>query len=428
MSAVNPSGTTPVLAPQGAVGSCFLPLALLLIGIAALVLRLVLLDRTNLDLVDHFLPWIEDMHTKGFWDAVAHPFSKYGYTPFYSYAIGLADAVLPAGADPKAVIKSVSIVFDFIAAGLVFSLVRLRWNDPRYGLAAFTAVLFAPTVVLNGAYWGQSDIIYTSFLLASIYALLVRAPVWGMVWFGMALAIKLQAVWLGPFILMMVLRGRIRWWLLALVPAVYLILALPTLLAGRSLIEVATIYLTQASTQSMLTYSAANLHFFPHYFFMHLGWWPESIPVIAKLGMALTAILGLVFAWKASRGKLEPEALLLAALVSALIAPQFLPHMHNRYFFAADVLAIVLALWRLAVYWPAALLMQASSFVTYISFLWGARLMAEPVPGWLAAFGFSNNLQPVTGFEALAGIANFSLLVWCWLRLHAMLRAGMKDR
>jgi hypothetical protein len=192
--------------------------------------------------------------------------------------------------------------------------------------------------------------------------------------------------------------------------------------------EVATIYLTQASTQSMLTYSAANLHFFPHYFFMHLGWWPEAIPAIAKMGVAFTALLSLVFAWKASRGQLEPEALLLAALVSALIAPQFLPYMHNRYFFAADVLAIVLALWRPAVYWPAALLMQASSFATYISFLWGAQLMANPVPSWLAFFGFTNNLQPVTGLEALAGIANFALLVWCWLRLHTMLRQPAEGR
>jgi len=397
-------------------------LGLLLIASLAVLVRVFVLDRTNLDLVDHFLPWLEQMRTQGFWEAIAHPFSKYGYTPFYSYAIGIADAILPAGTDAKIVIKSVSIVFDFIAAGLVFFMVRLRWHDPRYGLAAFAAVLFAPTVVLNGAYWGQSDIIYTSFLLACIYALLVGSSVWAVVLFGVALAIKAQAVWLGPFILMMVLRGRIRWRLLVLVPAVYLILALPALFAGRSLFEIATVYATQASTQSMLTYSAANLHFFPHYFFMHLGWWPEIIPFIAKLGMVLTAVLGLLFAWRAARGPLEPEALLLAATVSALIAPQFLPYMHNRYFFPADVLTLVLAAWRPATYWPAAVLMQASSFITYISFLWGARLMASPVPSWLSAAGFTNNLQPVTGLEALAGIANFLLLLWCWRRLLVLLR------
>jgi Gpi18-like mannosyltransferase len=421
MNAVDPFSGGIAMADVGSRSSRFPLLPLLAIGTVALAVRLALLRYTNLDLADHFVPWLDRMRTQGFWHAIAHPFSKYGYTPFYSYAIRLADSILPSGTDPKIVIKSVSIVFDFVAASLAFALVRLRWSDSRYSLAAFAAILLAPTILLNGAYWGQSDIVYTAFLLACLYALLVRSPIWATVWFGVALAVKAQAMWLGPFILMMVLRGRIRWWLLGSVPAVYFLLAVPALLAGRSLFEVATVYATQASTQSMLTYSAANLLFFPHYFFMHLGWWPESIPVIARLGMAFTAILGLAFAWKAARGNLGPEALLLAALVSVLIAPQFLPYMHNRYFFSADVITITLALWRPSVYWPAALLMQASSFVTYISFLWGAQLMAEPVPGWLAVVGFSNNLQPVTGLEALAGIANFLLLLWCGRRLLRLL-------
>jgi Gpi18-like mannosyltransferase len=361
------------------------------------------------------------MRTHGFWTAVAHPYSKYGYTPFYSYAIGLADAIFPAGTDGKTVIKSVSILFDFVAAGLIFALSWLRWHNGKYALAAFAAILFAPTVFFNGAYWGQSDILYATFLLACVYLLLLESDVWAMACFGMALAIKLQAAWLGPFILMMVLRGRIRWWLLTLVPAIYLVLALPAIFAGRSIIEVASIYLTQASTQSMLNYSAANLQFFPQYFLVHLNWGPQLVPLVAKVTIVFTGLLALLFAWKASRGRLERETMLVAALVSVLIMPQFLPNMHNRYFFPADVFTIALAAWR-PVYWPAAVIMQFNSFVTYISFLWGDRLMANPVPPWLTSFGFTNNLQPVTGLEALAGIVNFILLVWFWRRLQVLLQ------
>lgn len=393
--------------------------ALIVIAVIALGLRLAVLDRSNLDLIDHFLPWLEQIRTEGFWKAISKPFSQYGYTPFYSYAIALADVLLPTGTDGKTVIKSVSIVFDFIAAGLVFAIAQLRWKSGWQPVAAFAAVLFAPTVFLNSAYWGQSDIIYTAFLLACIYLLLVKSDLWAMVCFGVALAIKLQAAWLGPFILMMMLRGRIRVWLAVIPPLAYLVLALPVLLAGRALVEVATIYLTQAGTQSVLTMAAANLHFFPQYFLLHLGWWPEAIPVIAKAAIVFTAALGLLFAWKASRGRLEHEALLVAALVSVLILPQFLPHMHNRYFFAADILTIALAAWRPA-YWPAAVIMQFNSFVTYISFLWHEPLLANPVPAWLASFGFTNNLQWVTGLEALAGIFNFLLLVWFWRRLRAL--------
>jgi Gpi18-like mannosyltransferase len=236
----------------------------------------------------------------------------------------------------------------------------------------------------------------------------------------------LQAAWLGPFILMMMLRGRIRWYLAALPPLAYLVLALPALLCGRELVEVATIYLTQAGTQAMLTMAAANLHFFPQYFLYHLGWWPEALPFIAKAAIVFTGALGLLYAWRTSRGVLSDEALLVAALVSALILPQFLPHMHNRYFFPADILTIVLAAWRPA-YWPAALLMQFNSGVTYISFLWHEPLLANPVPSWLAPLGFTNNLQWVTGLEALAGLLNLALLIWFWRRLHRLQCSGLSN-
>lgn len=407
------------LTPEN-IGKVSIPqlLTLALIVGVAIILRLLVLDRSNLDLIDHFLLWLEDMRINGFWTAISHPYSQYGYTPIYSYAIGLADALLPAGTDGKTVIKSVSILFDFVAAALVLAIARLRWGNGWQPIAAFSAMLFAPTVFLNGAYWGQSDIVYTTFLLATVYLLLTKKDFWAMACFGMALAIKLQAAWLGPFILMMMLRGRIRWWLMVLPPIVYVLVALPAVLAGRSLIEIASIYLTQAGTQSGLTYGVANLLFFPDYFFTHLGWWPEGIPLLAKAAILVTAGLGLLFAWRFSRGKLEDEALLIAALVSILILPQFLPHMHNRYFFAADVFTIVLAAWRPA-YWPAAVMMQFNSIVTYLSFLW-PNMPDYPVPAWLAIFGFTNNLQPVTGLIAFAGIVNFILLVWFWRRLRQL--------
>ncbi len=407
------------LTPEN-IGKISIPqvLTLALIVGVAIILRLLVLDRTNLDLIDHFLLWLEDMRINGFWTAISHPYSQYGYTPIYSYAIGLADALLPAGTEGKTVIKSVSILFDFVAAGLVLAIARLRWGNGWQPIGAFAAMLFAPTVFLNGAYWGQSDIVYTTFLFATVYLLLIKKDFWAMACFGMALSIKLQAAWLGPFILMMMMRGRIRWWLMILPPIVYIVVALPAVLAGRSLVEVASIYLTQAGTQSGLNYDGANLLFFPHYFFTHLGWWPEGVSIIAKAAIIFTAILGLLFAWRFSRGKLEDEALLIAALVSVLILPQFLPHMHNRYFFAADVFTIVLAAWRPA-YWPAAVLMQFNSIVTYLSFLW-PNMADYPVPVWLVIFGFTNNLQPVTGLIAFAGIVNFTLLVWFWHRLREL--------
>lgn len=379
-----------------------------LVSLLGLGLRLALLHRTNADLIDHFLPWLEDIRTRGLWIAVSRPFSPYGYTPFYSYALGLANALLPEGTDGKVVIKSVSIFFDYVAAALVGGLVMQRWKDPRRALLAYAALLFAPTVLLNGACWGQSDVIYVSFLLACLLALLRQAPISAMIFFSVALSIKLQAAWLGPFILMMILRRRIEWRLLALVPLVYGLIALPAVIAGRSWIEASTIYLTQAGTQAALDFDAANIHMFTQHFLVHKKWAPEIAPWVARISILAAGIFGLGLAWRASRGPLTRDGFMLTALASVLLMPLLLPHMHNRYLFPADVLALVLAFWRPS-FWPAALLMQYSSLVSYISFLIPG-MDKEPVPAWLTFLGVTNNLQPITGLIALGAVLNCVLL------------------
>jgi Gpi18-like mannosyltransferase len=201
-------------------------------------------------------------------------------------------------------------------------------------------------------------------------------------------------------------------------------MVLPALYAGRPWLEVATIYLTSASTlPRSLNGHTANLYLFLDYFFGRLSLWPEGIPLLAKLGLVLTAAVASLFAWQASRGTLDShsESMIIAALVSVLIMPQCLPHMHERYFFPADVFAIVLAVWNPAYWWVAAL-MQFNSFVTYIHFLWGLQLMAQPVPPWLTPFGFTNNLQPVTGLVAVASITNAALLLLLWRDLIGRLK------
>ena len=74
---------------------------LVVISVLAFLPRLAMLQSTNLDLVDHFLPWLERIRTQGLWEAIATPFSRYGYPPFYSYTLGLADTLFPAS--PKSV-------------------------------------------------------------------------------------------------------------------------------------------------------------------------------------------------------------------------------------------------------------------------------------------------------------------------------------
>jgi len=410
-------GGAAALAGQGAGGMKSQWLGIAILSVLALLPRLVMLPASNFDLVDHFLPWLDRIRTQGFWEALATPFSRYGYTPFYSYALGLANALFPAETDGKIVIKSVSILFDYLAAGLMFVIARMRWPQGGAPVLAYGAVLFAPTVLLNSAWWGQSDIVFTSFLLACMAALLAQRPVLAMLAFAFACAIKLQAAWLGPFLFLLVLRGEIRWWSFALIPLVYIAVAVPALAAGRSLVEVLSIYLTQAGTQSSFAFQAPNLLILLDYVAkQHIGW-------LAKVLVLVAAAASL---WYASRGrlagsrKLDGETLLVAALVSAMLVPSLLPHMHERYFFPADILSIALAVW-IPRYWPVAVLVQFTSFLAYISWVFGTWLLAQPVPPVLD-WVFTNNLQPVTGLQILAALINTALLVWLWRNMETRFR------
>ena len=59
-------------------------------------------------------------------------------------------------------------------------------------------MLLLPTVVLNGAMWGQADSTYAALCVAGLYHLLCRRPVRAGVYFGLALAFKLQTVFASP--------------------------------------------------------------------------------------------------------------------------------------------------------------------------------------------------------------------------------------
>ena len=111
--------------------------------------------------------------------------------------------------------------FDVICAYLAYKLVRLRRPQGPLPAAAFGVVLFAPTVVANSSYWGQVDSEWTAGLLACIYFLLVRREALASLSFSFALAVKVQAVFLLPLLVVLALRREVRWRSFLLVPVGY---------------------------------------------------------------------------------------------------------------------------------------------------------------------------------------------------------------
>ena len=309
------------------------------VTVAAVALRFSLRETVSGDYVNFLKPWYDQIKGIG-WSALGQNIGD--YSPLYMYFFTLF-TFLPL--DSLAAIKLLTVLFDFVAAGLLFAIVY-RFSHSFYkATAAWGALLFLPSVVLNGAVWAQCDIIYTLFLLLSFDLVSRDRPVAGCVAFGVSFCFKLQSVFFLPILLIYWLKGKIRFYDLFLVPACYLISVVPALLAGRSPVDVLTIYFQQAGTYTGgLTYNFPNIyHLVGNVYLQYMG----TGAVLLTLAL-LAFLFYFVFRY---RFRLTYELGLLLSVFVLLLIPYFLPYMHERYAFPADVFALLLFLCYKRYFW-----------------------------------------------------------------------------
>lgn len=309
----------------------WITLAAVALFILAVVLRVAAAPHGNLD-TDGYLRWYQLLARRGF-GALAGGFAV--YTPPYLYllwAFTLLKGIIP----PIAAIKLIPTLFDILSALAVYRVVRLRFRQGPLPWLASAGFLVLPTVVLNSAYWGQIDSLYASFLLWCLYWLLAERPLPAMLAFGASFAIKAQAVFLLPFLLVLALRHRLSWRYFLVPPLVYIASILPAVFAGRPLWDAMTIYFAQVKEFPQLAMHAANLYsVVPHRF--------ASIAYYG--GLAAAAVLLALWTLYYGFGRFEMDshrAFLLTALLSLVLVPFLLPRMHDRYFYPADILSYVL--------------------------------------------------------------------------------------
>lgn len=341
---------------------------ILVVGLfLAVWLRYTLRDFESGDFRAFTSHWYDFIVQHGGFNALRYDFAN--YTPPYLYLLTLA-TYLFSGVSQVFAIKLVSILFDLICAFFVYRLVRVKYPSGVQPSFAALVFLFAPTVFLNSSLWGQADVIYTSGLVACLYFLAVRRPVPALLAFGLALAFKLQAIFLVPLLLILFLQGRISWWHFLLIPLVYLITVIPAWLLGRPLPDLLLIYLNQTDYYHNLTKNAPNLY----------QWFPDRIyNLLYPTGLVWTGavIFFLVASVYKSRTPLTPTLMVEVATISVLATPYFLPKMHERYFFAADVCSLVFAFYCPRSFWLA-LLIQLVSFFAYLPFLFDLTIIPLP--------------------------------------------------
>lgn len=331
----------------------------------SLALRLTLFPFRSGDMVGDMIPWSNFIEEHGFFSALQHSFCN--YPPLFQYILIIA-TLLPV--DRIFAIKFTYSLFDYIASWYVLRIVTVATGDCRIGRWAMLFTLFLPTMVFNSSLWGQCDAMYASFMVAAVYYLMAEKQFAAMTMISLAFSLKPQAIFLAPLFLAFLIAKRIAWWLIYVPLLVYFALSVPAWIAGRPILDLLFLYVGQPILpRPSLTLGATNLY----------QWLSDDyFDIFYRAGLvgATTAALALGFAiFRRVREGCSREEILGYALVSAVLLPYCLPAMHERYFFAADILAIAFV----AIsprHWGLALMIQASSFFTYLPYLFNK----EPVP------------------------------------------------
>ncbi|WP_340376503.1 glycosyltransferase 87 family protein [Streptomyces sp. SS7] len=334
----------------------------------ALAARIFLLPYESGDYVTFLDPWYRHLESHGGFAALADPgFSDYN-VPYLYLLAALTYLPVPALAG----IKGISVLADLALAYYAFRIVaRLRPASPGAAHGAAAAVLLLPTVVTNSGWWGQCDGLYAVFLLGGIHHLLGRRPWWACALFGIALAVKFQAVFLFPFLLVMVVLGRVPWRSLLAVVGVYLALDVPALLLGADPWRLLTVYARQTGTYQLLSLHAPSVYEFVS---VPGDTGPVRTAGVLVAGVVVTALVALT-AWTLRRGRpgaagpvpaLTDTRIVLLAACSSVLVPFLLPSMHERYFYLADVFTVVAAFALPRQLWYVPVLVQLASFGSYL--------------------------------------------------------------
>ena len=345
---------------------------------AVVLAKVSLLDYVSDDYTIFLNDWISSYTQMGIREGLGSYIGS-DYTPPYLYLM------LVISRFPEYpwlyMVKLISMLFEVLMAYAMLRLTTLRAKGEGVPLLLYHMTMILPTVMFNGAYWGQCDTIYTGFCLLALYLALSDKSCRSMLCFGVALSFKLQTVFFLPALLPLWLQRKVKLRHLPLIPAMYMVMMLPALWGGKSMHHVLTCYIQQAGQYNFLTVNAPCLYqIFPMEQIDGNVLYAMFSPMAMALGFA--ALVACCLPVCLHRDRLNAESTLLFTVLTLASVAYVLPKMHERYTFGADVLSLALCAYaprRIAL----PLLFGFASYICYTAGLPGDSIMALK---WSALF------------------------------------------
>lgn len=349
----------------------------IIITAISLFARIAVIDFVSGDYYACLEPWFYQLKNNGGLSALKLNIGNYNL-PYLTILALLT--YLPV--EPIVSIKMVSIICDYICAlavlKIVYIVLKNNKNKDFFALLLYGVVLFLPTVLLNSACWGQADSIYVAFILLAISALLEEKYLRAFIYLGVSFAFKLQFIFILPlFILIYMSKRKFPLYYFLIIPAVNIIMCLPAIIAGKPIASCIDIYVSQTSQYS--AYLSMNFPGVYNLIFPTNSYNYVMAPneYMSKMGVMCTIFVFAIMAFMVlyKKIKFDKQQIIEFGLWSVMIATFLLPHMHDRYLFAGDILSILYCIYNKdKLYVPIGI--SLISMYGYTGFLFGKN----PVP------------------------------------------------
>lgn len=341
------------------------------ITILSIMIRYGLRNLSNMDVEQCLIPWYNDIRDNGGIRGLGQQVGTYNI--LYQTVIAIL-TYLPI--EPLYAYKISSVIFDYLLAVTVGLLVY-RYSDGNRkwkGIFAYAAVVLSPLVILNSAAWAQCDTVYAYFTLLALAMLCKEKYVSACLFLGVALAFKLQAVFLLPlFLFVWFWRKRFTALCFAVIPVTMCVVNLPGVIMGRHFMEVFTLYLDQTDEYPVMVQNYPSIWLFlTRNYYPDLYWHLKRASVLFTVAVLLLLMTVLLL----KRVEWNPRNLVYIGFLLSYTCVLFLPAMHERYGFLHEILAIIILIWkRRTIIWM--LPMYCITVMTYASFLFGMDTRAS---------------------------------------------------
>ena len=276
--------------------------------------------------------WFEQLYKGGFQSLAG---DWYDYAPPFVYLLWII-SVLPINSMTG--FKLMMSGFDFMAAIVAALIIYEITKNRTKSLLTYAVFMLNPIFLVNSSLWAQCDMLPMFWVLLCTYFFVKERPSMAMFFFGVAFAFKLQPLWLVPMLVILWVNKKVDLKHFLWLPVNYFIGIIPAWIAGRPLLDLLTIYISQTEAEGWsLALKYSNIY----YLIGETGFIDEYHTAGVWLSLAVFMIVLYYIGRK--KLKINAEFILLLGGFVGLLAPFFLPQMHERYSFFAEVFLILYA-------------------------------------------------------------------------------------